>query len=41
MKGFDFKVNINDYGSPVKKEELERVLKPFFQLVEVKDDKDA
>lgn len=37
QKGYDFELHINDYGVEVKPHEIERILKPFFQFVEVKD----
>lgn len=37
MKGYDFHIHINDWGNPTNKNEILRVLKPFFQFVEIED----
>lgn len=34
-KPLNFHVHINDWGSGATVEEVERILKPFFQIVEV------
>ena len=36
-RGFNFKLEINDYGSPVAPEEIERILSAYFQCVHVKN----